>query len=64
MGYSLLMSAFNLGMAASDILGSRLYDHYHLSLWTLIWISAATTALTLPAIYLLPLSVLARTDRE
>ncbi len=63
MGYSLLMSAFNLGMAASDILGSKLYGQYHVSLPGLIWISAATTALTLPAIYLLPPSVLARRDK-
>ena len=64
MGYSLLMSAFNLGLAASDILGSWLYGPCHLSLWALIWISAGTTALTLPALYLLPKSVLARSDRE
>ena len=63
MAYSLLMSAFNLGLAASDILGSWLYGSCHLSLWTLIWISVGTTALTLPAIYLLPKSVLARSDR-
>ena len=62
-GYSLLMAAFNLGGSASDLLGSWLYEGCHLSLWTLIWISAATTALTLPALYLLPKSVLARSDR-
>jgi len=62
-GYSLLMAAFNLGGSASDLLGSWLYEGCHFSLWTLIWISAATTALTLPAIYLLPKSVLARHDK-
>ena len=63
MGYSLLMSAFNLGMSASDILGSWLYGPQHISLRALIWISAGTTLLTLPAIFLLPPSVLARPDK-
>lgn len=62
MAYSLLMSAFNLGLTASDLLGSWLYDKQHVPLPTLIWISAGTTLLVLLAIPLLPRAVLERSD--
>ncbi len=63
MAYSLLMSAFNLGATASDVLGSWMYGNLHVPLHTLIWISAGTTLLCLLAIPLIPQSVMARTDR-
>ena len=62
MGYSLLMSAFNLGLALSDILGAGLYDHFHLSFFALVWVSAGTTLLALPLLRLLPADALARPD--
>ncbi len=62
-GYALLMSAFNLGLTASDILGSWLFDHYHVPLPALIRLSAGTTALALLAVPLIPRDILARPDR-
>ncbi len=64
MAYSLLMSAFNLGLTCSDLLGSWLYDKHHVGLPALIWVSAGTTALTLLAIPLMPRAVLERSDRS
>jgi predicted MFS family arabinose efflux permease len=63
MAYSLLMSAFNLGLTGSDILGARLYDRHYVGLPALIGLSAATTALTLLAVPLIPREILARPDR-
>ncbi len=63
MGYSLLMSAFNLGLTLSDILGAWLYSRFHLPFGTLVWISAGTTLLALPLMRLIPKEALARHDR-
>lgn len=63
MGYSLLMSAFNLGLTCSDILGAWLYSRCHVPFPTLIWISAGTTLLALPLMRLIPEEALARHDR-
>ena len=62
MGYSLLMSAFNLGLTGSDILGAWLYSHFHLPFASLVWISAGTTLLALPLMRLIPAEALARHD--
>ncbi len=62
MGYSLLMSAFNLGLTGSDILGAWLYSHFHLPFAALVWISAGTTLLALPLMRLIPAEALARHD--
>ena len=62
MGYSLLMSAFNLGLTGSDILGAWLYSHFHLPFASLVWISAGTTLLALPLMRLIPADALARHD--
>ena len=64
MAYSLLMSAANLGGTGSDILGSWLFDKVHVAFHVLVWISAATTALALLALPLLPRSVLEGADRS
>ncbi len=63
LAYSLLMSAANLGGTGSDILGSWLYEKAHLSLPTLICLSAGTTALALLALPLIPRAILERHDR-
>lgn len=62
LGYSLLMSAFNLGMTGSDILGAWAYGQFHLSFSTLVWISAGTTLLALPLIRFIPREALTRHD--
>ena len=63
MSYSLLMSAANLGGTGSDILGSWLYEHLHVALPVLICLSAATTALALLALPLVPRALLQQHDR-
>ncbi len=63
MGYSLLMSAFNLGLTGSDILGAWLYSRFHLPFAALVWISAGTTLLALPLMRLIPAEALARHDQ-
>lgn len=63
LGYSLLMSAFNLGLTGSDILGAWAYGQFHLSFSTLVWVSAGTTLLALPLIKLIPKDALTRHDK-
>ena len=63
LGYSLLMSAFNLGLTGSDILGAWLYGQFHLPFAVLVWISAGTTLLALPLMGLIPRDALTRHDR-
>lgn len=60
MGYSVMMSVWNLTIALSDVLGSRLFGT-HVSFSGLIWINALTTALVLIAVPLLPHAL---TDRK
>ncbi len=62
LGYSFLMSAFNLGLTGSDILGAWLYAQLHLPFAALVWISAGTTLLALPLMGLIPREALARHD--
>ena len=64
MGYALMMSAWNLGMSASDVIGSHLYTHYHVGFRSLIWLNAGTTALVLLAIPLLPKRLVETTELE
>ena len=40
-----MMSIWNIASALSDIAGSWLYDHYHLTFMNLVWLNAGTTAL-------------------
>ena len=62
LSYSLLMSAFNLAAAVSDVFGSWLYDKQHLPLPALIWVNAITSALPLLALPLIPRALTARAD--
>ncbi len=54
LGYAMMLAFWNLSLAASDILGSYLYDHFHLPFKNLVWINAGTTALVLLVIPFLP----------
>ena len=53
-GYSVIMSMWNWGLFFSDLLGSALFEKYHMSFKSLVWLNAATTALVLLAIPFLP----------
>ena len=44
LGFSLMMSIRNFGIALSDVIGSKMMDDYHYSFNSLVLINAATTA--------------------
>lgn len=62
MYYSLLMSAANLGGTGSDVLISWLNESLHISLLSLIYLSAGTTLPAMLAVPLIPHSILTRRD--
>ncbi len=64
LGYSVMMSVWNLTAALSDVAGSYLHDKYHLTILQLVWLNAGTTALILFAIPFLPAALLRRRDGE
>jgi predicted MFS family arabinose efflux permease len=54
LGYSIIMSVWNWGLFFSDIIGSALFEKFHLSFKSLVWANSATTALALLAVPFLP----------
>ena len=63
-GYSIIMSVWNWGLFFSDLLGSALYEKYHMTFKNLVWVNAGTTALVLFAIPLLPRLLLDQKETE
>jgi Na+/melibiose symporter-like transporter len=63
-GYSVMMSVWNLTNALSDTSGSWLYSHFGLTFKHLVWLNAGTTALVLFAIPMLPAVLLRARDGE
>lgn len=64
LGYSVMMSVFNLTTALSDVVGSRLTGRMGFSFSSLIWLNAGSTALVLIAIPFLPRLLTDRRDGE
>lgn len=64
LGYSLMMSVRNFALYGTDMFGSALMDKYHLSFNKLILSNAATTAITIPLVLLLPLALVGKRDAE
>jgi hypothetical protein len=64
LGFALMMSVRNFGIGLSDVLGSKLLDQFHWSFQNLVLINAATTALVLVFIPLLPRAIMNRHDGE
>jgi predicted MFS family arabinose efflux permease len=64
LGYSVMMSVWNLTNSLSDWVGSTLFTHYGLTFHHLVWLNAGTTALVLLAIPFLPQALLQRRDGE
>jgi Na+/melibiose symporter-like transporter len=54
LGFGLMMSVRNGGLALSDIGGSWLIGQHHVSFFSLVWLNAGTTALGLLALPFLP----------
>ena len=64
LGYSLMMAAYNFSYSISDVFGSWLFNHFHLSFPHLVWINAAASLIALLAIPFLPLTLIGRRDGD
>jgi hypothetical protein len=64
LGFSLMMSARNLALGGSDVIGSKLVDSYGWAFHQLVWLNAGTTALVLVFIPFLPRLIMSRKDGE
>lgn len=64
LGFSLMMSVRNFALYGTDWIGSKMLDKYHLAFSTLVFSNAATTFLTVPLVFLLPLYIVSRKDAE
>jgi predicted MFS family arabinose efflux permease len=64
LGYSLMMSVRNFALFGTDMFGSMLMDKYHIKFTSLILANAATTAITIPLVVLLPLALIVGKDAE
>jgi hypothetical protein len=60
MGFALLMSAWNIGGSAGDILGAHIAHEWSLGFYRLVAIYTAFTLLPLAAIWLLPRAMFER----
>jgi hypothetical protein len=64
MGFSLMMSVRNLALFGTDWFGSQLLDKYHFAFNSLVLANSATTLITVPLVFLLPLAIVSRKDAE
>jgi MFS family permease len=64
LGFALMMSVRNFALYGTDWIGSRMLDTYHLPFSTLVLSNAATTVITIPLVFLLPLYIVRRKDAE
>ena len=63
-GYALMLSIRNGALSLSDVIGARLFEHYHLTFRDLIWLNAGSTALVLLIIPFLPRLMMRSRDGE
>ena len=64
LGFSLMMSIRNFGLALGDVIGSKMMDDCHWSFNSLVLINAATTAVIMIFIPFLPRSIMSRKEGE
>lgn len=64
LGFALMMSVRNFGIAMSDVIGSKLMDQAHFGFTTLVLINAATTAAVLFFVPALPKALVLRKEGE
>ena len=64
LGFALMMSVRNFGIAMSDVIGSKLMDQAHFSFATLVFINAGTTAAVLLFVPALPKALVLRKEGE
>jgi predicted MFS family arabinose efflux permease len=64
LGFALMISVRNFGIAMSDVVGSKLMDQAHFSFNTLVLLNAATTAAVLLFVPALPRALVLRKEGE
>jgi predicted MFS family arabinose efflux permease len=64
LGFALMMSVRNFGIAMSDVVGSKLMDQAHFSFSTLVLLNAGTTAAVLLFVPALPRAVVLRKEGQ
>jgi len=64
LGFALMMSVRNFGIAMSDVIGSKLMDQAHFSFATLVLINAGTTAAVLLFVPALPKALVLRKEGQ
>ena len=64
LGFALMMAVRNLAVSGTDWLGSSLYELQTVSFASLVIANSATTALTIPLVFLLPRILLSGKDGE
>ncbi len=64
LGFSLMMSVRNFALFGTDWLGSTLIDSFHFKFNSLVIANAATTAVTVPLVLLLPMILVRKKDAE
>ena len=64
LGYSIIISVWNWGLAFSDIIGAALYEKWHITFKQLVWLNAATTLIVLVAVPFLPKLLVDRREEE
>ncbi len=64
LGFSLMMSVRNLSLFGTDFLGATMLDRFHVKFGALVVSNAATTLITVPLIFLLPIALVRRKDAE
>ena len=64
LGFALMMSVRNFGIAMSDVVGSKLMDQAHMSFSTLVLVNAGTTAAVLLFVPLLPRALVLRKEGQ
>jgi len=64
LGYGLMMSIRNVMIAGGDVIGSKMIDSYHISLFSMVYLNAGTTAIVFLLIPLLPRRLVMGRDGE
>lgn len=64
LGYSIIISVWNWGLLCSDLIGSALFEHWHVGFKQLVWVNAATTLLVLAAVPFLPKRIVDRREED
>jgi MFS family permease len=64
LGYALMISINNLARIGTDFLGSTMLDRFHVPFNALVLTNAATTAIAVPLVLLLPAALVSRREDE